>query len=61
MTQAELIRLADELLEAQLDTAELAEPLSAEPGWEVHLEYLRALQRRGRELLAAAGAEAAGR
>ena len=57
MTQPPLATLADELLEAHLDTLELAEELSSRPGWDVHLEYLRALQRRGRELLAAAGAE----
>jgi uncharacterized protein YciI len=56
-----LIALTDELLEAHLDTLELAQELSAQPDWEAHLDYLRALQRRGRELLAAAGAELAGR
>jgi hypothetical protein len=56
----ELVELVYELLDAHLDTAELA----AERGdiaWQLHLDYLRALQRRGRELLAwgSAGVERA--
>ncbi|HEV3129711.1 MAG TPA: hypothetical protein VGY32_12050 [Solirubrobacteraceae bacterium] len=61
MTQPPLATLADELLEAHLDTLELARELSSRPDWDAHFEYLRALQRRGRELLAAAGAELTGR
>ena len=60
MSQPELMSLADELLEAHLDTLELAGKISVARDWEAHLDYLRALQRRGRELLAAAGAERAG-
>jgi uncharacterized protein YciI len=60
MNRPELIALTDELLEAHLDTLELAQELESRPDWEAHLEYLRGLQRRGRELLAAAGAELAG-
>ena len=40
-----------ELLDAHQDTVDLAQDLPDEP-WRAHLEYLRALQRRGRELLA---------
>jgi hypothetical protein len=46
------MELIQELLDAQLDTAELAAELAPEPAWELHLDYLRALQRRGAELLA---------
>ncbi|HUZ28255.1 MAG TPA: hypothetical protein VMU90_03385 [Solirubrobacteraceae bacterium] len=60
MTQPGLATLADELLEAHLDTLELAQELSSLPDWDAHLEYLRSLQRRGRELLAAADAEVIG-
>ena len=42
-----------EMLDAHYDTAVLAEELTDEdPDWEVHLDYLRALQRKGREMLA---------
>jgi hypothetical protein len=41
-----------ELLDAHADTAELASHLECEPEWAAHLEYLRALQRAGREALA---------
>jgi hypothetical protein len=44
-----------ELLDAHYDTAELVEELASDEEWEVHLEYLRALQRRGREVLARLG------
>lgn len=40
-----------ELLDAHDDTAQLAAGLG-DIAWELHLDYLRALQRRGRELLA---------
>jgi len=48
-----LLELVQELLDAHLDTAELATQLAPEPAWELHLGYLRALHRRGTELLAA--------
>ena len=73
----ELIRLLYELLDAHLDTVELAAPLAeaelaeaglAEAGlgaplatrrsWRAHLDYLRALQRTGREMLARVHVEA---
>jgi hypothetical protein len=41
-----------ELLDAHDDTARLAGDLARDPEWQAHLEYLRALQRKGRELLA---------
>ena len=59
MSESQLITLADELLEAHLDTLELAQSPATESDWQAHLDYLRALQRRGRELLAT-GVELAG-
>ena len=41
-----------ELLDAHLDTADLAHELVSHPAWGAHLDYLRALQRVGRETLA---------
>jgi hypothetical protein len=41
-----------ELLDAHDDTARIAREHDSELLWEAHLDYLRALQRRGRELLA---------
>jgi hypothetical protein len=41
-----------ELLDAHYDTAELAEDLACDEAWAAHLDYLRALQRKGRETLA---------
>jgi hypothetical protein len=41
-----------ELLDAHDDTARLAGHLVPDPDWQAHLEYLRALHRTGRELLA---------
>jgi len=54
---ADVIELVYELLDAHDDTAELANGLG-DLAWELHLEYLRALQRRGREMLARASIEA---
>jgi hypothetical protein len=48
---AALVGLVYELLDAHEDTAELADGLG-DLSWELHLDYLRTLQRRGRELLA---------
>lgn len=50
-----LIALVYELLDAHQDTVELGAEL-AEDSWQAHLDYLRALQRTGRELLAGATA-----
>jgi hypothetical protein len=53
---AHLTRLVYELLDAHDDTARLAGDLASDPQWQVHLEYLRDLQRHGRESLARAAA-----
>jgi len=50
---AEVIELIYELLDAHDDTAELACDYS-DLSWELHLDYLRSLQRRAREILARA-------
>ena len=44
--------LAYELLDAHADTALLAADLACDPRWAVHLDYLQALHRKGREALA---------
>ena len=49
---ASLAALAYELLDAHADTAQLADGLPYDPSWAAHLDYLRALQRTGREMLA---------
>lgn len=41
-----------ELLDAHVDTMRLACQLDADPAWAAHLDYLRDLQRVGREALA---------
>jgi hypothetical protein len=46
-----LIDLVYELLDAHSDTVDLAAEMN-DPDWEAHTEYVRALQRRGREILA---------
>ena len=56
MSGAHLTRLVYELLDAHDDTARLAGELASDPHWEVHLDYLRDLQRHGRESLARAAA-----
>jgi hypothetical protein len=56
MSDAYLTRLVYELLDAQDDTARLAGELASDPHWHVQLEYLRDLQRHGRESLARAAA-----
>lgn len=52
MSSPELTELLEELLDAHLDTIELAPWAPVDPRWQAHLEYLRALQRRSCELLA---------
>jgi hypothetical protein len=49
---ASLAVLAYELLDAHADTAQLADGLPYDGSWAAHLDYLRALQRKGREILA---------
>jgi hypothetical protein len=52
----ELTALVYELLDAHADTARLADAdeLAGDLCWDAHLDYLRALQRTARELLASA-------
>ncbi len=47
-----LTRLVYELLDAHEDTARLAAELVDDPKWAAHADYLRCLQRIGREALA---------
>jgi hypothetical protein len=47
-----LTELVYELLDAHDDTARLAQELADDPRWDAHLDYLRRLQRLGREELA---------
>jgi hypothetical protein len=54
---APLGALVYELLDAHADTADLADGLESDPRWAQHLDYLRALQRTGREALAHASRE----
>jgi hypothetical protein len=50
-SHTELTGLVYELLDAHEDTASLAAGLG-DIAWLIHLDYLRALQRRAREILA---------
>ncbi len=54
---AKLVELAYELLDAHDDTARLAQGELSDEAWPAHLEYLRQLQRVGREMLAQAASE----
>lgn len=47
-----VVALVYELLDAHDDTAQMASELEPDPLWQAHLDYLRALQRKGRETLA---------
>ena len=58
-TRASLIDLVYELLDAHSDTVALASP-SNDPAWHAHTDYVRALQRRGREILAVASLQPRG-
>lgn len=53
-----LSQLVYELLDAHVDTQQLAAELPPAPGWSQHLDYLRGLQRVGRETLAGLGVRA---
>lgn len=55
-TEQALVSLAYELLDAHDDTARLIGSGAAGEEWPAHLDYLRCLQRRGREVLAAVDA-----
>jgi len=48
-----------ELLDAHGDTAQMAAALTCDPEWQGHLQYLQALQRKGRETLAQVSLEQA--
>ena len=50
----QLVELVYELLDAHSDTDRLARKTSARSCWRAHLQYLRDLQRTGREILARA-------
>jgi hypothetical protein len=50
--EALLERLVDELTDAHEDTVRLTAMGRSELEWEVHVDYLRALQRMAREALA---------
>ena len=52
MSQAELMTLTEELLDAMLYTLELTGESVVDLDWQAHCDYLRALRRRGQELLA---------
>ncbi len=52
MPSVHLVDLVYELLDAHQDTMQLAQDGAGAFGWEVHLDYLRRLQRVGREALA---------
>ena len=55
-TPADQLRgLLYELLDAHIDTITLAGALESDECWAAHLDYLRDLQRVGREALARAG------
>ena len=49
---AGLTELVYELLDAHLDTMRLIGEVEDKPAWAAHVDYLRGLQRVGRELLA---------
>lgn len=55
MNEPDLTAVVYELLDAHQDTVELAGS-RPEESWQAHLDYLRALQRKGREALARATA-----
>jgi hypothetical protein len=50
-----LTRLVHELVDAHVDTVELALGFEDDIAWNMHLEYLRALQRQSQTLLARIG------
>jgi hypothetical protein len=51
-TTGYVTELLYELLDAHVDTIRLACELDVDPAWAAHLDYLRDLQRVGREALA---------
>jgi hypothetical protein len=55
--RTDLAALVYELLDAHADSVQLTAELMDDPSWAAHLDYLRALQRKGREMLARATAK----
>jgi hypothetical protein len=53
----QVVALVYELLDAHDDTMQLASEMDFDQFWGAHLDYLRALQRKGREVLARTSAE----
>jgi hypothetical protein len=51
-TSGYVTELVYELLDAHADTLLMARELDGDPAWAAHLDYLRGLQRIGREALA---------
>ena len=51
-TEGELLGLLYELLDAHADTLEFGAEPADELRWSAHLDYLQALQRRTREIMA---------
>ena len=51
-TRGYVTQLVYELLDAHADTLSMAGDLDGDPAWAAHLDYLRGLQRIGREALA---------
>jgi hypothetical protein len=51
-TTGYVTELLYELLDAHVDTMRLARDFDGDPAWAAHLDYLRDLQRVGREALA---------
>ena len=51
-TTGYVTELLYELLDAHVDTMRMARELDGDPDWAAHLDYLRDLQRIGREALA---------
>jgi hypothetical protein len=48
----QVVALVYELLDAHSDATQLASEMDFDQFWDAHLDYLRALQRKGREVLA---------
>ena len=54
ISEGYVTELVYELLDAHVDTMRMARELDGDPAWAAHLDYLRDLQRVGREALAQA-------
>jgi hypothetical protein len=51
--EAQLLALVYELVDAHADTIEISVNRADDLRWDAHLDYLRALQRKAKEILAA--------